>query len=715
MIGAKKVEPGAPQPTRANLKRVLVAFAAFAIAAGVAAFALDTWRSYRAHMADAKRAAAETARMIEEHTMRQVQAIDLVLVGLSDLFRLYPALNGGSAEVNELLRDRLARVPQVSALAVVDRYGRPVYHSDYEFPPPLSVESHPDFIAHRDDANSGLRISGPQMSRRSSEIIVPFSRRITLQNGEFGGAVVALVDPQVFAESYAALLSDGVSAGLMTSSGAYLIHPSGTPDLLGLSAADTPLFQEYLPAKEVGTFEENSGRDFVIYRKVTGFPLVLTITLSSESMSAQWWHGFYRRAVVALAIILGLCLVTRALIRHIDQRMVSEAVLERLSREIEQKSGQLELALANMSQGLVMYDADHRMMLCNRRYLDLYNLDPARVRPGLSLKEVMEISVGQGNYRPEQAQRVIEDRLAVAASREPRVLRQFLKNGRIIEVVHRPLPSGGFVATYTDITEQEHATRELLAAKEQAEIASRAKSDFLANMSHELRTPLNAIIGFSQIITEQMFGPIGNARYREYAGDILYSSQHLLQIINDILDMAKIEAGRVELNEAPVDVHAVASASLRLVRERAETAGLALELDVPEQLPLLLADERLLKQVLLNLLSNAIKFTPRGGKVAVTGGVDNDGAWMLSVRDTGIGIAPDDIPKALAPFGQIDGSYTRTRGGTGLGLPIVRALVELHGGTFSLDSAVGRGTTAVVRFPGERVLPRQPSGIRAIG
>jgi len=293
--------------------------------------------------------------------------------------------------------------------------------------------------------------------------------------------------------------------------------------------------------------------------------------------------------------------------------------------------------------------------------------------------------------------------------------RQFLRNGRIIEITHRPLPSGGFVATYTDITEQEHATRELIAAKEQAEIASRAKSDFLANMSHELRTPLNAIIGFSQIITEQMFGPIGNARYREYAGDILYSSQHLLQIINDILDMAKIEAGRVELNEAPVDVHAVASASLRLVRERAEAAGLALKLDIPEELPLLLADERLLKQILLNLLSNAIKFTPRGGRVTIAGRIENDGTWTLSVRDTGIGIDPNDIPKALAPFGQIDGSYTRTRGGTGLGLPIVRALVELHGGTFRLDSEVGRGTTAVAQFPAERVLPRQPSEIRAIG
>jgi signal transduction histidine kinase len=285
-------------------------------------------------------------------------------------------------------------------------------------------------------------------------------------------------------------------------------------------------------------------------------------------------------------------------------------------------------------------------------------------------------------------------------------MRQQLASGRTIEIVHRPMQTGGCVATFTDITDQESVTADLRHAKEQAEFANRAKSEFLANMSHELRTPLNAIIGFSQIMTEQMFGPIGSPRYREYAGDILNSSQHLLHIINDILDMAKIEAGRVELHEAPVNVAKLAEACMRLVRERAEAAGVALRIDIAPGLPDLLGDDRLVKQILLNLLSNAVKFTPRGGRVTVTGRIDAQAGWTLSVIDTGIGIAAADIPRVMQPFGQVDGTYTRKQGGTGLGLSIVRALAELHGGTFRLESTLGGGTTATVTFGMGRVVGR---------
>jgi signal transduction histidine kinase len=225
-------------------------------------------------------------------------------------------------------------------------------------------------------------------------------------------------------------------------------------------------------------------------------------------------------------------------------------------------------------------------------------------------------------------------------------------------------------------------------------------------MSHELRTPLNAIIGFSEIVAGELFGPIGAPRYIEYAHDIHTSGIHLLSIISDILDLSKIEAGRRDLTESAIDLHEAAESALRLVRGRAENSGVRLVNGIERgAMPRLLADERAVKQMLLNLLSNAVKFTPEGGRVAVGAELRGDGSLAISVDDTGIGMAPENIPRALAPFSQVDSSLTRRYEGTGLGLPLVKSLIDLHGGTLDLESQEGKGTLATVVFPPQRVRP----------
>ncbi len=256
----------------------------------------------------------------------------------------------------------------------------------------------------------------------------------------------------------------------------------------------------------------------------------------------------------------------------------------------------------------------------------------------------------------------------------------------------------------SDITERKLAQQQLQVAKEQAENANRAKTEFLANISHELRTPLNAILGFSEVLTLEMFGPL-EGRYRQYATDINASGAHLLAVINDILDMSRIEAGRIDLHEEEIDLALATEACLRLVGDQARNDGVALAVEIDPLLPHLRADGRLVRQMLLNLLSNAIKFTPAGGRVTIDAGLDHEGALLLRVRDTGIGIDASDLTRVLAPFGQVDSAYSRRHGGTGLGLPIVRALVELHGGTLRLESQVGVGTTAVLSFPPSRRVP----------
>jgi PAS domain S-box-containing protein len=266
-----------------------------------------------------------------------------------------------------------------------------------------------------------------------------------------------------------------------------------------------------------------------------------------------------------------------------------------------------------------------------------------------------------------------------------------------------------YECTMYDVTQRRLSEQALVAAKEQADFASRSKSEFLANMSHELRTPLNAIIGFSEIIRDQMLGPEGTAQYQEYASDIHDSGELLLSLINDILDMSKIEAGKRVLSESVIDVERVIQSCIRLVVVRAKANKLNLTHDLPPLLYPLRAEERAVKQVLANLLTNAIKFTPEGGTVKISAYLDPLGRMALAVSDTGIGIAPEDIANALAPFGQIESVISRRTQGTGLGLPLTKALVELHGGELRIDSQIGQGTTVTALFPAERVVMRVTS------
>jgi PAS domain S-box-containing protein len=260
------------------------------------------------------------------------------------------------------------------------------------------------------------------------------------------------------------------------------------------------------------------------------------------------------------------------------------------------------------------------------------------------------------------------------------------------------------VTTLVDITSSKQMEFSLRLAKEQADSANHAKSAFLANMSHELRTPLNAIIGFSEMMMREVFGPLGNDKYKEYMGDVHLSARHLLEIINEVLDMSKIEAGRVELHEQDVDLVALCDSVVRIVASRIFSNNLKIKLEPIEKFPKLYADPRLVRQILINLITNAVKYSAKGGVITVTPKITEQNEISVTVADQGVGIPADRIQEAMEPFGQINEPTTSSAyQGTGLGLPLAKAMTEMHGGEFTLTSEVDKGTQVTITFPEERV------------
>ena len=386
--------------------------------------------------------------------------------------------------------------------------------------------------------------------------------------------------------------------------------------------------------------------------------------------------------------------------------LVSEInAARRAEAEADVSWKRLKEAVERIHEGFALYDKNDRLVLANSQYRRMILGTEDALPPGSRFVDHMRACAEAG--RIPEAHDQVEDWLRQRMSHHKSrtgVHETRLDDGTHLQVTERETFEGGTVAVYGDVTELKQREQSLQTALYEADAANRSKTEFLANMSHELRTPLNAIIGFSEIISCEVLGPIDNPTYKDYASDISASGKHLLTIVNEILDVSKIEAGEFPLMEEEFEIGAAIDAVGRMMSERAKRHGLEMSVDRPDVMPKLFGDERAVKQVLLNLLSNAIKFTPDCGSIAISGKVHIDGSLVIQVTDTGIGIAEEDIPRAMAIFGQVDSKLERQYEGTGLGLPLALNMMKLHGGTLHIDSEPGSGTIVTVRFPPERVI-----------
>ncbi|NKC29455.1 sensor histidine kinase [Falsiroseomonas selenitidurans] len=374
--------------------------------------------------------------------------------------------------------------------------------------------------------------------------------------------------------------------------------------------------------------------------------------------------------------------------------------LHRAESEASRRAAMLEAMQSSIRQGIVMYGPDRRLITTNSRTAPMIGLPADFLQPGRLVDEVLDEQVRRGEISAEAGARAkANDR-----SRSYRYHRS-TRDGRVIEAASDPTADGGFVMTFSDVTEDYRIRAELERARIAAEAASEAKSRFLATMSHELRTPLNAVIGFSDALAQER----DRKRLEDFARSINEAGRHLLLLIDDILDVARSQTGALEIAEHPVGVGPLLEEAGAAIAQDAGKAGLTLVLDVPDGLPALRGDARRLHQLLLSLLSNAVKFTPPGGCITLSAGVTDTGL-AIRVADTGIGIAPEDRERVFEPFTQVDNSLARRFHGSGLGLYMARTLAEALGGSVALEAPPGPGTLAVLRFPPARLLTAPYAG-----
>jgi PAS domain S-box-containing protein len=688
----------APQATPSIT--LLVAGAAGVLVSVVLLSAWLLWDARRIALQDAAQSSANLVATVEHDITHTFELYDLSLQAVVDGLKL-PGIDAVDPAIrNEVLFDRAATARYLGALQVVDETGKVTMDSRQATPPNENFADRQFFRVLRDHPALGPYIGAP-FKAPSGVWSLSVSRRLNHPDGSFAGVVVGTLRLDFFGQLFALIdAGTGGSVALLRSDGTLIDRSPYDEKLVGRKLANFGLFRHY-PLARAGVFTGTSNIDGIqrlyVYRQIDDLPLVLIVGTAAETVLAPWRQKAIEIAIIIFALSAVAAGLGAALVHELRRRDRAERTAlenERRYRSLAENSFDMIVRFDPRTQKRVYVSP-----ACRR----LYGYEPEEAQ-ALSADQIIHpddlAGVGEALARLKQD-----------AAEPPIRYRGRRKDGTYVWVeaslTRSYNPDTGadeVVSIVRDVGERIRYEAALRQAKEEADSANRSKSQFLATMSHELRTPLNAIIGFTEIMQSEVMGPIGNEQYKSYIADIHVSGAHLLQLINDILDLTKAEVGMLELNEEIIDIEDVIRSVVRISRASLEKAELTVKIDLRSGLPLLRADERKVRQVLFNLIGNAVKFTPAGGTIDIHGSFDREAGMRVTVADTGIGIAPENIERVLEPFVQIDNLLSRNHPGTGLGLPAVKAIMEVHGGALELRSVVGAGTEASVTFPPERAI-----------
>jgi|GEM_PF-2431001 len=683
------------------------AFAAGLIALLIALFSFSLWHGHRDALQQAERDVQNLAATLEQDVTGKLLLIDYALVEMAALIEadLRGTAPGSVVASADWLHRRLLRLPGASGIGVIDARGIVTPATTIPGTLSLDISDREYFQTLRDNPAQGLYISLPYEARTAKgEWRFNLTRAFLKPDGSFGGIVVVTMDLARVAASFASInIGTTGSVALWNSQG---IRLARWPIREGVGSARPAGRLECMGEQRTAIYEAVSpGPDGVTRiaacRRLADLPLTVAVGLGRGEVLGEW-----KRDAALFAAVLVLCAGAALLFAHWIGRLHEAALGTAEAR--------LRDAIESSGEGFALFDSEGRLEMWNTRFIEQFPhfkaLEPLYGRRFDELLRANLPYLDAGRLSPEEfiAKRLEQHRNPTG---EPLMIPH--KDGRWFLVQERRTSHGGLVSVRADITalkrneeRLEQLAESLNAAKRQAEEANQAKSKFLASMSHELRTPLNAIIGFAELIERQKEGFGSLDRAVDYAQDIRRSGVHLLELINDILDMSKIEAGRQQFSDEPLDLEELGEMCTRMLASRALSGNVTVTRDIPPYLPLLRADHRSVKQVLLNLLSNAVKFTPPGGQVVLGVTLHADGGLLLTVRDDGVGIPADQIGRVFEPFRQVDRKNYSKAEGTGLGLSICKGLLDPHGATIVLDSIVGKGTTVTVHFPAERTLRR---------
>jgi len=683
---------------------LVIGFTILAIVVVWGVFTFEMWNQRRDNIEQVNVTNERLVHVLEAHLQRTIEMVNLVLdqtehYALNEAIGLPPLDSEGS----QLLDKAVKNSPHIAGLAIVGADG--IANQGIEvFADGVSKTMSKRFDARdrqyfsvfKEAPKRAVFIGKPIKTKTSDRWVVPISRSVLGGDDEFKGVNIAIVRLETFSDIFESVRPKDSFLTVYLDDGSVFVRSPYIPaDPLIDAGKLGPQILASAP-RPLGTINDamiNGGRSGVIsYRFASNWPFIIVLETPMETILEKWRLGAQREVFIGFLATLVFGSLSFILIGQLSRREQAESELRKRSSAIEQSPNMI---LISNLEGTIEYVNPKFTELTGYSLEESVGMKPSALRSGDTPAEVYaelwETILSGEEWRGNLKIRHKNGEVFWAATAITPVRDE---NDRVTH----------FVSMHEDITERKRAESHIRLAKEQAEVANRAKSDLMANMSHELRTPLNAIIGFSETMKHETFGPVGSDKNREYLEDIHHSGQHLLELINDILDVSAIEAGALELHEENVSLIEVVEVSGRLIKPRAEAGRVSVTSSIDLKTPMIYADARRVKQVFLNLLSNSVKFTPEGGEVTVSAWLNDNGSLAVAVADNGMGMDEEEITKALSTFGQVDSGLDRKHEGTGLGLPLTKGLMELHGGTLKIKSDKGDGSLITVTFPKERVI-----------